>query len=112
MIPPALIAQVNRIRTTFQHGLATLEQASSFQSLLSGSDFLRAAWREIRDVVDGPRFRRPCDGRIVCAFVGASSHGKTTILDELFPDLARRGWLITESNDTTSQSLRIEYAAP
>jgi hypothetical protein len=112
MIPPALIAQVNRIRTTFQHGLATLEQASSFQSLLSGSDFLRAAWREIRDVVDRPRFRRPCDGRIVCAFVGASSHGKTTILDELFPDLARRGWLITESNDTTSQSLRIEYAAP
>jgi hypothetical protein len=112
MIPPALIAQVNCIRTTFRDGLATLEQAPSFQSLLSGSEYLHTAWREIRDVVDSPRFRRPCDGRIVCAIIGASSHGKTTILDELFPDLARRGWLITEANDTTSQSLRIEYATP
>jgi hypothetical protein len=113
MIPKTLVEQVQRIRDSFVNALETLDQGASFQSLLGGgSSSFRDEWRKLQEIKNGPRFRRPCDGRIVCAIVGDSNAGKTSTLDELFPDLARRGWLITDTKDTTSQSLRIEFAPP
>ncbi|OAD19219.1 hypothetical protein THIOM_005160 [Candidatus Thiomargarita nelsonii] len=55
---------------------------------------------------------QPCDGKITCAFIGSSGHGKTTIMDEMFPTLSQRKWLVTDVTDTTAQSLRISYAPP
>ncbi|TGO02971.1 hypothetical protein PN36_15060 [Candidatus Thiomargarita nelsonii] len=52
------------------------------------------------------------DGKITCAFIGSSGHGKTTIMDEMFPTLSQRKWLVTDVTDTTAQSLRISYAPP
>ena len=52
----------------------------------------------------------PFTDDFVIAIVGGSTNGKTTILSEIFPELKNRGWLQTQMNDTTSQSLRIERA--
>ncbi|MDB6153944.1 MAG: hypothetical protein JWL90_2397 [Chthoniobacteraceae bacterium] len=113
MIPKSLIHQIQSIRAEFENTFKILDQSSSFQSLLNGAaNNFREEWRKLQALRSSPRFRRPCDGRIVCAIVGDSNAGKTSTLDELFPNLARRGWLITDTKDTTSQSLRIEFAAP
>ncbi|MCC5850349.1 MAG: hypothetical protein JJU29_19865 [Verrucomicrobia bacterium] len=55
------------------------------------------------------RLQTSFDGRFVIAVVGSSGHGKTTIIDEMFPSLASKGWLETDVTDTTSQALKIEY---
>lgn len=47
----------------------------------------------------------------VCAFIGNSNSGKSSILEGLFPDLAQRGWLPTQAKDTTSQAIRIRSAS-
>ena len=59
---------------------------------------------------DNVRMQRPCNGHFTCTIIGSSSAGKTTFLRELFPDLNDRGWLKTDFNDTTSQSMVIEYS--
>jgi len=46
-----------------------------------------------------------------CAIIGSSNHGKTSVLVEMFPDLAERGLLITDVKDTTSQALMIKSGA-
>ncbi|MFM7983996.1 MAG: hypothetical protein ACKPKO_32195, partial [Candidatus Fonsibacter sp.] len=46
-----------------------------------------------------------------CAIIGSSNHGKTSVLVEMFPDLAERGLLITDVKDTTSQALVIKSGA-
>ena len=110
MIPAELIADINRIRTNFIQAVALLETSRSIRSLPETGP-LREALKKARGIAEHRLVRQPCDGRFVCAFVGSSGHGKTTFLNELFPNLGRRGWLVTEKNDTTAQSLRIEYAA-
>src|SRR5947209_4728210 len=104
MIPAALIATLDTIRTDFVEALRRLEESPGFASLRHGSAPLRAAFEEARLVAAGPGLRRPCDGRIVCAIVGSSTAGKTTILAELLPELAERGWL---EAGPTAQALRI-----
>jgi hypothetical protein len=110
MIPTELIADINRIRTNFIQAVELLETSRSIRSLPESGP-LREAIKKAREIAEHRLVSRPCDGRFVCAFVGSSGHGKTTFLNELFPNLGRRGWLVTEKNDTTAQSLRIEYAA-
>jgi hypothetical protein len=109
MIPAELISDINLVRTRFLEAVELLEKSASVRSLPESAP-LRNAIRTAREVAGHRLVRRTCDGRIVCAFIGSSGHGKTTFLSELFPDLGQRGWLVTEKNDTTAQSLRIEYA--
>jgi len=110
MIPSDLVSTLNEIRDAYRDVTDRLPDIASFRSLLGTSATLPAAVREIIAVMEHPRLRRPCDGRVTVAVVGSSGHGKTTILDEMFPGLSARGWLVTDVTDTTSQSLRIEYA--
>ena len=109
MIPAELISDINKAQTHFLTALELLEKSGSIRSLPESAP-LRDALRTARRVAGNRLVRQPCDGRIVCAFIGSSGHGKTTFLGELFPDLSQRGWLVTEKNDTTAQSLRIEFA--
>ncbi|MEW6741940.1 MAG: hypothetical protein AB1486_04195 [Planctomycetota bacterium] len=112
MTPENLIDAINEIRDGIARAVALLRESASFRSLLDGSVPLKTALDDLATVLALPRLARPCDGRVTCAIVGSSGHGKTTILDEMFPDLAKRGWLVTDVTDTTAQSLRIEHAAP
>jgi len=110
MIPSDLVSTLNEIRDAYRDVTERLPAVASFRSLLGTSATLPAAVREIIAVMEHPRLQRPCDGRVTVAVVGSSGHGKPTILDEMFPGLSERGWLVTDVTDTTSQSLRIEYA--
>ncbi len=110
MIPAELIDDLNLVRTNFLKAVALLEKSRSIRSLPESST-MREAIRTASRIAAHHLVRQPCDGRIVCAFIGSSGHGKTTFLSELFPDLGHRGWLVTEKNDTTAQSLRIEHAS-
>ena len=112
MIESNLVDTINDVRTALLHALEELPQVSSFRSLLRTSPALAAAMEDIGWVASSSHLRTPCEGRLTCAIIGSSGHGKTTILDEMFPRLAERGWLVTDVTDTTAQSLRIEYAPP
>ena len=109
MIPAELIADISRVQAGFIEAVGLLDASRSVRSLPESAPF-REVLRKARRVAEHPLLGRPCDGRVVCVFIGASGHGKTTFLNELFPDLGRRGWLVMDESDTTAQSLRIEYA--
>jgi hypothetical protein len=111
MIPAEHVQAVERVRTLFHRAMDLMNMSESLRALLPGSAALREVVGGAERVAAVPRLDRPCDGRVVCAVIGASGHGKTTFMNDLFPGLGARGWLVTEKNDTTSQSLRIEYAA-
>lgn len=106
------IATINRVRQCFLSTLEELRQVVSFRTLLESVPDLARSLDELDGVVESPHVQNPCTGELVCAFIGSSGHGKTTLMDEMFPALAERGWLETDVTDTTSQSLRIRYAAP
>ncbi len=101
---------IEDVRTTFLRATTELPEIPSFRSLLATSREIREPFERIVAGAGHPRIRSECDGGITCAMIGSSAHGKTTILDELFPDLAARGWLVTDVTDTTSQSLCIRHA--
>jgi len=107
MISDTFINELNLIRTTLLDSLDNLNKSASFNAVMQSSnikkeyDFLTNACEMIK---------RPFEKKFVSAIVGSSTHGKTTIMDEIFPRLSERGWLVTASNDTTSQALRIEFA--
>ena len=101
---------VNRVRAVFFDAIDHLAEIPSFRGLLRTSSDLEASVNEITKIASHRHLRSPCDGRITCAIVGSSGHGKTTIMDELFPALSTRGWLVTDVTDTTAQALRIEHA--
>ena len=111
MIPSPLVAKVNEVRSSFVDVVRHLSATKSFQTLLASSPSLREEFAAIHKVSMLPRVQQPCDGQVVCAIVGSSGHGKTTILAEMFPQLAQRGWLETDVTETTSQALRIRYSA-
>ena len=110
MIPKRIVETINTVRFVFQKSSELLKESSSFQSVWRTSPSLQATLTDLERIAASPHLQEPCDGRITCAFIGSSGHGKTTILDEMFPRLAERGWLVTDVTDTTSQSLRISYA--
>ena len=105
----AVVATINSVRETFLRGVAELPRLASFHSLIEASPEGRRPFDRIAAAAQDPRIAEPCDGTITCALIGSSAHGKTTVLDELFPRLAKRGWLVTDVTDTTSQSLAIRY---
>lgn len=112
MIPPTLVAAVRDIRKKFLQSLEQLDQTASFKALLSSSESLRGEWDELQKIASSPRVTRECTPQFTCAIVGSSSHGKTSVLSEMFPSLAQRGWLVTDVTDTTSQALMIRRAQP
>ena len=110
MIDPQLAQSVNDVRTGFLEALRLLGQAPSFTSLRGSSDSLRAEFDELQRIAASPRLQQPCAATFTCAVVGSSGDGKTSIMAELFPDLAKRGWLQTDKADTTSQALVVRQA--
>ena len=112
MVSKQLVETINKVRSALIRASDVLPEVSSFRTLLQTSDPMKRAFAQTQAVARSPRVAEPYDGRITCAFIGSSAHGKTTILDEMFPQLSERGWLVTDVTDTTSQSLRIRYASP
>ncbi|MAG56380.1 MAG: hypothetical protein CMJ83_08830 [Planctomycetes bacterium] len=110
MIPTEVVETINDIRFMFISAQDALQEIPSFRSLVHSSTSLEARLADLARVLESPHLRQPCEGRITCAIIGSSGHGKTTILDEVFPTLSERGWLVTDVTDTTSQSLRISHA--
>ncbi len=110
-MPEVLINELNAIRESFLDSLDALNQSDSFSTLRNASSHLNENYTLVSTGLDS-KLLRPFENRFVLAVAGSSGHGKTTILSEMFPNLARRGWLVTDVTDTTSQSLRIEYAQP
>lgn len=102
------IDQINDIRCEVLKSLEELRQSGSFQTLSASSEKLRNRMDSISKRA-ARRLQTSFDGRFVIAVVGSSGHGKTTIIDEMFPSLASKGWLETDVTDTTSQALKIEY---
>jgi hypothetical protein len=109
MIPNELVSGLNSIRECFLDSLDCLDRSVSFQSLLQSVATLKDNYEQTKSNLS-EKLLHPFEDRFVVAIVGSSGHGKTTILNEIFPSLAQRGWLVTDVTDTTSQSLRIEYA--
>lgn len=107
MIPDKLVKDINSVRAILINAIKTLPEVSSFKTLLETSPTVKTQFDKIEQ--DSQNLQ-PCDGKITCAFIGSSGHGKTTIMDEMFPTLSQRKWLVTDITDTTAQSLRISYA--
>lgn len=105
MIDKELLTQMNRIREQIPR---YLPRVPSFALLLEHAEAVKTAFTRIRESVDD-RLKRPFSAKFVTAIVGSSGHGKTTLMDELFPRLSARGWLVTDVTDTTFQSLRVEH---
>lgn len=106
----AVVDTINGIRERFLGAVARLPEIQSFAALLAASPGVRGGFDAIVATARKPRIATPCVGEVTCAIIGSSGHGKTTIVDEMFPSLSERGWLVTDVTDTTGQSLRIEYA--
>jgi hypothetical protein len=106
-----LLRTLNAIRERFMTSLERLDELPSFALLQNTSDDLRESYFNLKSEVP-QKLSQAFESRFVIAIVGSSGHGKTTILNEIFPHLAKRGWLVTDVTDTTSQSLRIAYAPP
>lgn len=105
-----VVDTINEVRGLFLDAVARLPEIASFSALLHASSAVRQGFDGAARTARSPRVGEPCVGRFTCAIIGSSGHGKTTVLDEMFPSLSARGWLVTDVTDTTSQSLRIEHA--
>ncbi len=110
MIPTETITRINAVRDVFLETLRCLRDVPSFRTLCQTSAELEAEFERIAATAAGKHVREACSGEVTVAIIGSSGHGKTTILDELFPGLAERGWLETDVTDTTSQALKISFA--
>ncbi len=108
MIKTTFIDRLNNVRTDMLETITKLNESDSFRSVLDSSDIIRRRFRELEQRMNR-KIQQPFDKRFVIAIAGSSGHGKTTIIDEIFPGLSKRGWLKTDVTDTTSQALRIEY---
>lgn len=100
------VDELNIIRKTFIFCINQLSNSKSFVSLLNNNGKLKSDFANIKNNIS-PKLLTPFSDKITVAIIGASSHGKTTIMAEMFPDLKERGWLVTDVTDTTSQALRI-----
>jgi hypothetical protein len=112
MIPTKTISTINGVRDAFLSALDTLRTVGSFGTLCQASADVAADLGRIAETAGRRHVRQPCTGEMTCAIIGSSGHGKTTVLDEMFPHLSERGWLETDVTDTTSQALRVRWAAP
>ncbi len=112
MISESLLAEANGVREDFQAAVAALDKLETLRALESGSEELRAELEAARGLAASASLRQRFNPTFACAVVGSSNHGKTTILAEMFPELERRGWLVTDVKDTTSQALVIRQPTP
>jgi hypothetical protein len=112
MIPEPLVAEANAIRKAFVDAVADLSRLPSLRAMAATSEALRSELDTARDLVASPKLRNSFSAAFSCAVVGSSNHGKTSILAEMFPELEKRGWLVTDVKDTTSQALVIRQPGP
>jgi hypothetical protein len=112
MIPATTLAAINDVREAFLGVLSELPQVPSFKTLCQTSPEVQERFGKLARVAARPHVTSAATGQITCAILGSSGHGKTTVLDEMFPSLSARGWLETDVTDTTSQALRLEHAPP
>jgi hypothetical protein len=102
------INEINEIRANYLESVAQLDKIASFGALREQA--LTKEWAFARSTARLPNVANPASATFASAIVGSSNNGKTTLLSEMFPSLAERGWLVTEVHDTTSQALRISFA--
>jgi hypothetical protein len=101
------VHEIRYIQETFHKALDLLGTSASFRGLREAIPDLDSQLIKIEAIAAKTNVRTPCDGKMTCAVVGGSSHGKTTLLRDMFPTLAERKWLVTEMKDTTAQALRV-----
>lgn len=117
MIPTELIQKAELIRKTFSEIPELLSNSKVFNNIINQSDpnddsslrDLKRSYDQLGKSMNHDRVKEPFRSDFTCAFVGASSSGKTSILAEIFPELAKRKWLVVDQNDTTAQALVIRY---
>lgn len=109
MIPENFLNELNFIRETLLDSIDSLNRSKSFSTIIDSSISLKEDYGTLTQIPD--KLKIPFDNKFISAVIGSSKNGKTTILDEMFPDLSKRGLLVTAVNDTTSQALKIEYSS-
>lgn len=116
MISIKLIEQIKDIQTRYFSALeslvdietASVKQDISFSSIYSTSLAARDSFDRLLSSAMSPKMQQEPIPELRCAIIGSSNHGKTSVLVEMFPDLAEQGLLITDVKDTTSQALVIK----
>lgn len=119
MISAELIGQITVIQTGYFGVLEalldvetrTVKPDTSFARIHSTSQEAREAFDRLVELALSPGMQQTPVPEFRCAIIGSSNHGKTSVLVEMFPDLAERGLLITDVKDTTSQALVIKSGA-
>ncbi|MEM9670483.1 MAG: hypothetical protein AAF950_16300 [Pseudomonadota bacterium] len=106
----SIVNAINELRSAFFDAFDNLRETESFRALEQTSDHFSTLVSDLQKTRAVSILQEPCDGRIQCAIIGNSSAGKTTLLQELFPDLDAKGWLKSGVNDTTSQALAVSAA--
>lgn len=119
MISAELISQISAIQDGYYRVLESLldsdSQAvrsdTSFSRVYSTSQEAKASFDRLKELAVSAAMQQTPVAEFRCAIIGSSNHGKTSVLVEMFPDLAERGLLITDVKDTTSQALVIKAGA-
>ena len=114
-----LIGQITSLQTGYFGVLETLldvdsrtvKPETSFARIHSTSQDARESFDKLVELALSPGMQQTPVSEFRCAIIGSSNHGKTSVLVEMFPDLAERGLLITDVKDTTSQALMIKSGA-
>lgn len=116
MISAELIGHITAIQTGYFGVLEalldvetrTVKPETSFARIHSTSQEARESFDRLVELALSPGMQQTPVPEFRCAIIGSSNHGKTSVLVEMFPDLAERGLLITDVKDTTSQALVIK----
>jgi hypothetical protein len=109
-----LVSQTRKVRDMFHEALGVLVTAHdqnpdfSFAQILKRIQEVKEAVDRLEEIAKSDKLSGNMDPEFVCAFIGDSNSGKSSVLEVMFPDLARQGWLPTQVKDTTSQILRIK----
>ena len=114
-----LITRISGIQQQYAEVLDSLFDANagrvrpetSFASIHGVSPEARQRFDELVTRFQSPLMQQQPVAEFRCAVIGSSNHGKTSVLVDMFPDLAERGLLITDVKDTTSQALHIGQGA-
>jgi len=115
----SLIGQISQIQLRYSEALSSLydpeagqvRPETSFSRLYNTSKEAKEKFDELVALALSPQMQQQPVAEFRCAIIGSSNHGKTSVLVDMFPDLAQRGLLITDVKDTTSQALFIKAGA-
>ena len=103
-----VVESINKIRNRYKSVVNHLRDQTtipSFRTLLQTAPRVKEAFERAKVVAENPRVAQKCAGTMNCAVIGSSSAGKTTMLEGMFPSLAKQGVLYADVTDTTSQAL-------